>query len=38
VKSKAVIPRARAVQDVEETIEHYLEEGGDQAAFGFIDV
>ncbi len=37
MKSKPVIPRQRAVRDVEETIAYYLDEGGQDAALGFID-
>lgn len=34
---KPVVPRTLARQDVEEAIAHYLEEGAEQAALGFID-
>jgi toxin ParE1/3/4 len=37
MKTKPVIPRAQATQDVEEAISHYLGEGAEQAALGFID-
>lgn len=37
MKAKPVIPRAQATQDVEEAISHYLREGAEQAALGFID-
>jgi toxin ParE1/3/4 len=37
VTRKAVIPRARAERDVEETIEHYLSANAADAALGFID-
>jgi toxin ParE1/3/4 len=37
VKSKPVIPRSQANRDVEQAIAHYLEEGADDAALGFID-
>ncbi len=35
--TKLVIPRDRAVRDVEEIVDHYLTEGYKQAAIGFID-
>ena len=34
---KLVIPRELANRDVDEAIGHYLDEGSDQAALGFID-
>jgi toxin ParE1/3/4 len=37
VRALPVIPRERAHQDIEEVIGHYLEEGADEAALGFID-
>ena len=37
MKSKPVIARARARQDVEEAINHYLAEGAEAAALGFIE-
>ena len=37
MKAFPVIPRERAHQDIEEAIGHYLEEGADEAALGFID-
>jgi toxin ParE1/3/4 len=37
VKTKPVIPRALASQDVEEAIDYYLGEQAEQAALGFID-
>jgi toxin ParE1/3/4 len=37
VKSKPVIPRARADQDVDEAIDYYLSENAPEAALGFID-
>jgi toxin ParE1/3/4 len=37
VKSKPIIPRELANQDVEEAIAHYLGEDAEQAALGFID-
>ncbi len=35
--AKPVIPRDRAVRDVEEIIDQYLAEGSERAALGFID-
>ncbi len=37
MKSKPIIPRELANQDVEEAIAHYLGEDAEQAALGFID-
>lgn len=37
MKVKLVIPRALATQDVEDALGHYLNEGAQQAALGFID-
>lgn len=37
MKSKPVIPRLRAGQDVDHAIAHYLAEGSIQAASGFVD-
>ena len=37
MRAKPVIPRALARQDVDEAITHYLGEGAEQAALGFID-
>ena len=34
---KEVVPRALARRDIEEAIDHYLEEAGGKAALGFID-
>ncbi len=36
-KTKTVIPRELANQDVEEVIDHYLVEGSEQAALGFVN-
>jgi toxin ParE1/3/4 len=36
MKFKPVIPRELANRDVDGAIEHYLSEGGEQAAMGFI--
>lgn len=35
--TKPVIPRDRAVRDVEEIVDYYLMEGSEQVAIGFID-
>ncbi|MBK8727035.1 MAG: type II toxin-antitoxin system RelE/ParE family toxin [Holophagaceae bacterium] len=37
MKPKPVIPRTRALQDIEEALDHYLAEGGQDVALGFID-
>ena len=37
MRTKPVIPRQRAVRDVDEVIDHYLREGAEQAALGFLD-
>ena len=37
MKSKSIVPRELANRDVDEAIEHYLSEGAQQAALGFID-
>jgi toxin ParE1/3/4 len=37
VTANPVIPRERAERDVEEILDHYLAEGAEQAAMGFID-
>jgi toxin ParE1/3/4 len=37
VRAKPVVPRESATRDVDEAIEHYLNEGTDAAALGFID-
>jgi toxin ParE1/3/4 len=34
---KPVVPRARASRDVEAAVDHYLREGGETAALGFVD-
>lgn len=34
---KTVVPRALARRDVDEAIDHYLNEAGEKAALGFID-
>ncbi len=37
MKAKPVIPRALAVQDIDEAIAYYLSEDAVQAALGFVD-
>jgi toxin ParE1/3/4 len=37
VTSKPVIPRSQANRDVDAAIAHYLDEGANDAALGFID-
>lgn len=37
MKFKPVIPRSQALRDVDEAIEHYLEDSATDAALGFID-
>lgn len=37
MKTKPVVPRTLALQDVEDALSHYLGEGAEQAALGFID-
>ncbi len=37
MKSKPVIPRGLANRDVDEAVDHYLSDGADQAALGFIE-
>jgi toxin ParE1/3/4 len=37
VSAKPVVPRALALQDVEEAIAYYLAEDAPQAALGFVD-
>ncbi len=34
---KPVVPRALASRDVDQAIEHYLDEGGERIGLGFID-
>ncbi len=36
-RSKPVIPRAIALDDADEAVEHYLNENAPEAALGFID-
>ena len=38
MKSKPVVPRARANRDVDDAVLHYLREGGAQAGLHFIGV
>lgn len=37
MKSKPVVPRAQALQDVDEALAHYMGEGAEAAALGFVD-
>ena len=37
MKSKPVIPRELANRDVDAAVDHYLSDGADQAALGFIE-
>jgi toxin ParE1/3/4 len=37
VKAKPVIPRGLASRDVDEALDHYLVEAGEQVALGFVD-
>lgn len=37
MKAKPIIPRSEANRDVEAAIDHYLSEGAEHAALGFID-
>lgn len=37
MKSKPVVPRAQALQDVDEALAYYLGEGAEAAALGFVD-
>lgn len=37
MRVKPIIPRSEANRDVDEAIEHYLSEGAEQAALGFVD-
>jgi len=37
VRAKPVIPREQANRDIDETLGHYLSEGAEAAALGFID-
>lgn len=37
MKAKPVIPRELANRDVDEALDHYLSDGADQAALGFIE-
>ena len=37
MKSKPVVPRKLASQDVDGAVDYYLSEGGTQAALGFIE-
>lgn len=37
MKAKPIVPRELATRDVDEAIDHYLGEGAEQAALGFIE-
>ena len=37
MNAKPVIPRERAHRDVQDALDHYLQEAGDRVALGFID-
>jgi toxin ParE1/3/4 len=37
VKAKPIVPREQANRDVDDAIKHYLSEGSEPAALGFID-
>ncbi len=37
MKPKPVVPRQAAVQDAADAVDHYLGEGAEKAALGFID-
>jgi len=37
VSAKRIIPRERAVRDIDAAIDYYLGEAGEKAALGFID-
>ena len=37
MSAKQVIPRALANRDVDQAIDHYLDEGGERVGLGFID-
>ena len=34
---KRIVPRRRAIRDIDETVAYYLKEAGEKAALGFID-
>jgi toxin ParE1/3/4 len=36
-KAKSIIPRELASRDVEDAVDHYLSEAGEQVALGFIE-
>ena len=38
MKAKPVIPREQANRDIDEALDHYLSEGAEAAALGFIDM
>jgi toxin ParE1/3/4 len=35
--AKPVVPREQAVRDIEDAVDHYTREAGEQVALGFID-
>ena len=37
MKSKPIVPRTQAHQDVEAAIDHYISENAEKAALGFVD-
>jgi toxin ParE1/3/4 len=37
VNVKPVIPRERAIRDIDEAVAYYLDEGAEQAALGFVN-
>lgn len=37
MNTKAILPRNLAERDIEEAVDHYLDEAGEQVALGFID-
>ena len=37
MRSKAIVPRALAIRDVDEAVDHYRPEGGTRVSLGFID-
>lgn len=37
MKAKPVVPREQASRDIDEAITHYLAEGSEHAAMGFVD-
>ena len=37
MNAKPIVPRERAIQDVDAAIDHYVDAGGEKAALGFVD-